>query len=114
MNESDDDEATVSALRQKVVYWARWWRDHNGSPGRKLIKALDALDDAEGEAAVRAKTEYVTQEQKDESRRLAAEYLDKALAESRHTNCPECGSTTIEPCACVDIALAALAEKEEV
>ena len=41
-------QAEIAALKDDVLEHARWWRDHPGAPGRKLIRALAVLDDAEG------------------------------------------------------------------
>lgn len=40
-------------LYRDVVEKARWWRDHPGAPGKKLIAALYELDAAEGRDVVR-------------------------------------------------------------
>jgi hypothetical protein len=38
----------VDELRQDVIDKARWWRDHDGAPGKKLIAALYRLDEVGG------------------------------------------------------------------
>lgn len=50
-----EDDGAIEQLRQNVIDRARWWRDHPGAPGSKLIDALRVLDLAEGLAADTAK-----------------------------------------------------------
>jgi len=47
VTEIEEQEERVEHLRQAVIDHARWWRDHPGAPGQKLVDALYDLDEAE-------------------------------------------------------------------